>query len=153
MIILTLLLCPIFILIILKSILLFFNRKYIKIIVSILISIFDLFLLFFICDFMGWNYPISYFIFILLNVFVIILIKFIKYFIKLKHKILILIIISVFVVALGLINTIKYIIENSQNNILITNSSEIINNFNIFGINASQKYCSAHAELAVLDQS
>ena len=140
MIILTLLLCSIFILIILKNILLFFNKKHVKIIVSVLVSIVDLFLFYSICNFMGWSYPVSYFIFILLNLSVIILISIIKYFIKSEHKKIIISIFSILAIILGAISAFKYIIENSQDNIITTNSNDIINNFNIFGISAGKEY-------------
>jgi hypothetical protein len=120
MLILTLLLCPVFVFVILKNILLFFSKKFVKIIVSVLVGIIDLFIFYFICSFMGWSYPVSYFIFILLNLSVIILINVIKHIIISK---------SILVIILGAINIFKYIIENNQYNIITVNSNEIINNF------------------------
>ena len=140
MLILTLLLCPVFVFLILKNILLFFSKKFVKIIVSILVGMIDLFIFYFICSFMGWSYPVSYFIFILLNLSVIILINVIKYILISKHKIIIIFTLSVLVIILGAINIFKYIIENNQDNIITVNSNEIINDFNFYGISASEEY-------------
>ena len=136
---LTLLLCPLFIFIILKSIFLFFNKKFIKISVSILVSILDLYIFYCICNFMGWYYPVSYYVFILLNLSVIILINIIKYFAKSKHKKVIIFLFSALLIISGLISIFKYIIENNRD-IIAANSNDIINNFNIYGIDAGKEY-------------
>jgi hypothetical protein len=89
---------------------------------------------------MGWYYPVSYFSFILLNLFIISLIIIVRYFIKSKHKIIIIFIFSILAIIFGTISFLKYVIENNHDNIISTNSNDIINNFSIYGVNVGKEY-------------
>lgn len=139
-------LCPIFIFIIFKSIFNVFESKKLKILISIIICVVDIFITLFLLDYMGFHYIGTIEVFVLLNLSIIILIYLFKFIKNSKYKRIFIIIIFSIIIILGIMYIYNNVNEESiekedfNKNFIVVNSNDIIKEFIENEVDANEKY-------------